>query len=348
METSPWVTRRVGTKQALSCCVLCFALAHCGDSDPPNATAGAGGTGGTGGASGGAGGAADAGGTGGTGGVLPDSGGQGGNGGSINDGSTEASDVSLDARDGGRVSACVRGRAELSGNWAAAPWMQSYQIDRKFAAYQSGAAWQYFVHLETNGFLVLRGDGASPVRQGVARPVRTLLLTPASGPDPRSWYFSDVNSTVTGDTVDTRVDLNGLGKFGSCDSGVPVDGEVIVCHSASAGPCPQFKRSGTLDGVTVSEAEWIGTAGTSTTQGSLAFPDGMLIKYNHGGLSSPLTDGLVITTDGTIYCAGDASTYVKGVAPDVIETRTLKGFKRDASSAGTTGENTVKGCIGAE
>jgi hypothetical protein len=221
-------------------------------------------------------------------------------------------------------------------------------IQRKFAAYQSGVAWQFFVHLESNGLLVLRGEGADPTRDGVARSVSAMLLTPSSGPDPRSWYYSSANSTVIGDNVDTRVDLKGMGKFGSCDSGVPVGGEVSICHSGSLGPCPQFKRSGTLDGITLSEAEWIGTAGTSTTQGSLAFPDGMLIKYNHAGLSGPLTDGLVITTDGTIYCAGDQSTYVKGGAPDVIETRTLRGFKRVASFTGTAGENTVKGCIGAE
>jgi len=78
---------------------------------------------------------------------------------------------------------------------------------------------------------------------------------------------------------------------------------------------------------------------------SLAYPDGMLIRYNTDVISAPITDGLVILADGTIYCAGEGTYVQSRTTFGLKDTYTLRSFKRVASSAGVAGANTMKGCI---
>jgi hypothetical protein len=100
----------------------------------------------------------------------------------------------------------------------------------------------------------LRGTGSSPTRDGIAHPVKVGLLTPTAGPDGLTWFCSNTGSTVTDDEFETKVDLNALGKFGTCATGVPVAGELDICDTGVFGDC-HFKRSGTIDNMTIGEAE---------------------------------------------------------------------------------------------
>jgi hypothetical protein len=246
-----------------------------------------------------------------------------------------------------RRSECGMLRGELEGDWDSGRWKVSYTTQNKFKRYQDLTRWQFFLHLDKDGLMVLRGSGADPTDDGLAHSVEALLLTPSAGPDPKSWYHSTLTSTVTDDRVDTRVDLTGLGRFGSCDEGTPVDGEVVVCRFPASADCRDYtRRAGMLDGVAIAEAVWVGTEGTRFEEMSMSFADGMILKWSTPLLSGPITNGLVIFADGTIYCAGLGSQHVRsGVAGGYDNTYTLRDFKRVSSSAGASGANTVRGCV---
>jgi hypothetical protein len=226
--------------------------------------------------------------------------------------------------------------------------MQTYDISAKFVSYNSGALWQFFYHVDTDGFLLLRGEGARPISDGAAHPVKAVLLTPSSGPEPATWFCSTTGSVVSSDSVDTHVDLKNLGRLGTCAGGVAVSGEIKVCDSPGISGTCDFTRTGTLDGVSITQANWDGTGGTSLAEVSIGYPDGMIIRFtrlNSNGPTGALIDAFVITPDETIYCAGANSDHTVDTAGNLINT--LRSFMRVGNCAGVTGANTAQGCLGA-
>ncbi len=129
---------------------------------------------------------------------------------------------------------------------------------------------------------------------------------------------------------------------------MPVSGQLTVCDDSHSFPADcDFTRSGTLDGTTVSMANWDATQGTSLGYVNLVYPDGMAVGYtrsNQFDRTGPDTNGFVILPDGTIYCAGAASNHTLS-GNQTLDT--LQDFKRLGTCAGITGANTAAGCLGA-
>lgn len=245
----------------------------------------------------------------------------------------------------GRSSRCA-GSAELSGSWDGSSYLRSYQVSAK-SVHESGF-WLFFEHLDADGFLALRGDGESPRRQGIERLASATLLTPSAGPDPLAWYCSN-QATFTDDDVEARVNIAGLGRLGTCAGGEPVAGEITVCDDNATG-C-SFTRSGSLDGTTVTSADWDSYGGTYLQDVSVAYPDGMIIRFfreNHFESSGALTNAFVITPpgppfEGRIYCAGAGSMHSGALGEPQIHL--LTNFTRVGSCGGVTGSNTASGCV---
>ncbi len=230
------------------------------------------------------------------------------------------------------------------------PWQASYDIQANFAAYtsSSGDGWVFHTWLDADGYLVLRGDGASPRWDGTEHGASATLLTPAAGPDPQTWFCSNSGSTLIADLVDTRVSLASLAKLGTCAGGVAVDGEVTICNASGFTDECWFTRSGTLDGVTLTQARWASNQGTSAKDVGVAYPDGMMVRFSrldHFEATGALSNGFVITPDGTIYCAGASSSHSTDV--DGRELNTLRAFTK-LGTCTAAGEETLSGCIGSK
>jgi hypothetical protein len=253
------------------------------------------------------------------------------------------------------VSECERRTAVLSGTLGASPWDPSFAIDPKFVPLEGAnpPGFAFFYQLDEDGFLLLRGRGDAPARDGTAHPADVLLLLPTGTPDPLAWYCGNQGSTVESDAVETRVDLRGLGRLATCADGVPVSGEVVICKDGFASDC-NFTRSGTLDGIAIPEDNWIGTGGTYLDEVSIAYPDGMIVRYTrlgHHQDTGALVDAFILTDPagpwgGAIYCAGPDSEHIG--RSTVRNTNILKSLVRLPNCAGIEGSTVLSGCVGAQ
>jgi hypothetical protein len=252
-----------------------------------------------------------------------------------------------------RVSECQNQTAKLSGVWDGASASYTYASRSHFIQYTSstGSASLTFYQLDSNGFVVLRGMGAATQWDGILHTVTPTILTPTAGPDPQSWYCGSASSTLIGDTVDKRVDLQGLGRLGTCAQGTAVSGQVTVCWASGFQSSCDYTRSGELDGIVVSPMAWDGTGGSYGDDVTAAYEDGMLIRFyrvNSNGTSGTITNAFVITAPdspwgGSIYCAGVGSAHAND--PSGQEINTLINFTKVGSCASVTGSNQLAGCL---